>query len=69
MFNEILRIKWAGPNTPFIELNRNDDRLYPTKRELVAIMHGIKEFMEQYPESFTEETIDYEDYIGDEDGL
>jgi hypothetical protein len=74
MFNETLRIKWAGPNTPFIELNRNDDRLYPTKRELVAIMDGIKEFMEQYPESFTEEAIDFDDiaddnYLGDEDDL
>ena len=67
MYNETLRIKWAGPNTPFIELNRNDARLYPTKRELVAIMHGIKEFMEQYPESFTNECIDNEDEIyGDE---
>jgi hypothetical protein len=62
MFNKILRIKWAGPNTPFIELNRNGERLYPTKRELVAIMDGIKEFMEQYPESFTEQTIDYDDF-------
>lgn len=62
MYNDLLRIKWAGPNTPFIELNRNDARLYPTKLELVAIMNGIKEFMEQYPESFTEETIKYDDF-------
>lgn len=62
MYNKLLRIKWAGPNTPFIELNRNDARLYPTKIELVAIMNGIKEFMEQYPESFTEETIKYDDF-------
>lgn len=62
MYNETLRIKWAGPNTPFIELNRNDARLYPTKLELVAIMNGIKEFMEQYPESFTEETIKNDDF-------
>lgn len=69
MYNRLIRIKWAGPNTPVIELNRNDDRLYPTKREMVAIMHGIKEFMEQYPDSFLEGAIDYEDHIGDEDGL
>lgn len=72
MYNYLLRIKWAGPNTPFIELNRNDARLYPTKVELVAIMNGIKEFMEQYPESFTDETINHEDISdlgGDEDGL
>ena len=71
MYNETLRIKWAGPNTPYIELNRTDKRFYPTKRELVAIMHGIKEFMEQYPEDFTDERIDYEDIVdvGDEDGL
>ena len=66
MYNKLLRIKWAGPNTPFIELNRNDSRLYPTKRELVAIMHGIKEFIEQYPESFTDSVIDNEDFIGDD---
>lgn len=69
MYNKLLRIKWAGGNTPFIELNRNDSRIYPTKRELVAIMHGIKEFMDQYPESFTDDVIDNEDWIGDEDGL
>jgi len=71
VYNDTLRIKWAGPNTPFIELNRNDSRLYCTKRELVAVMNGIKEFMEQYPECFTNETIDYEDIVdlGDDDGL
>lgn len=69
MFNELLRIKWAAANTPFIELQSTDKRLYPTKRELVAIMHGIKEFMEQYPESFTEDTIDFIDEVDDEDSL
>lgn len=62
MYNKLLRIKWAGPNTPFIELQRTDTRLYPTKRELVAIMAGIQEFMDQYPESFTSDTIDYNDF-------
>jgi hypothetical protein len=65
MYNSLLRIKWAGPNTPFIELNRNDARLYPTKVELVAIMDGIKEFMEQYPESFNEQTIKDDDFGND----
>ena len=69
MYNKLLRIKWAGPNTPFIELNRNNTRLYPTKREMVAIMYGIKEFMEQYPDSFLDGAIDYQDGFGDEDGL
>lgn len=68
MYNQLLRIKWAGPNTPFIELNRNDARLYPTKRELVAIHNGIREFMSQYPEDFTDSRIDLEDEV-DEDGL
>jgi hypothetical protein len=67
VYNDILRIKWAGPNTPFIELNRNNARLYPSKRELVAIMEGIKEFMEQYPESFTVDTIDHDDFSNPED--
>jgi len=67
VYNETLRIKWAGPNTPFIELNRNDERLYPTKKELVAIMHGIKEFMDQYPESFTDDTINNKDIFEEED--
>jgi hypothetical protein len=62
VYNKDLRIKWAGPNTPFIELQRNDTRLYPTKRELVAIMAGIQEFMDQYPESFTSDTIDHNDF-------
>ena len=61
MYNELLRIKWVASNVPVIELNRDNSRLYPTKKELVEIMKGIEIFINQYPESFTNETIDYTD--------
>lgn len=53
-----VRIKWAGPNTPFIRMTSDDRRLYLSKRELVALMHEIESFTHYYRESFTEETID-----------
>lgn len=54
-------VKWAGPNTPYIRVNRTDERLYLTKRELVGLMHEIESFVHYYREDFTEERIDYKD--------
>ena len=59
----LVRIKWAGPNTPFFELERNSQRFYPTKRELLAIRQAIKLFVKAYPEDFTEERIDFVDEV------
>jgi hypothetical protein len=61
----LIRIKWAAPNTPFFELERNSQRFYPTKRELVSIRDAIKMFMKAYPEQFTDDRIDLEDEADD----
>jgi len=62
-------VKWAGPNTPYIRRNKDDERMYMTKRELVALAAEIESFTHYYRENFTEERIDLEDDFGDEDGL
>lgn len=54
-------VKWAGPNTPFIRMTKDDRRLYLSKRELVALMHEIESFVHYYREDFTEGRIDIED--------
>lgn len=56
-----VRIKWAGPNTPVIMLDRNDARLYPTKVELKDLHELLGEFLEAYPEDFTPTTIVHDD--------
>ena len=65
--DKLIRIKWASGNTPFIEIQRTDDRIYPTKRELVSIRDAINMFMKAYPEDFTKGKIDEEDEVEDFD--
>lgn len=57
----LIRIKWAGGNTPYFEIQSTGDRVYPSKRELLSIRDAINMFEEAYPESFTEGTIDNQD--------
>ena len=64
--DKLIRIKWASGNTPFIEIQRNDERLYMTKRELVSIRDAINMFVKAYPEDFTKGTIDNIDEFDDE---
>lgn len=52
-----VRVKWAGPNTPVIILDRNDARLYLTKIELKDLHELLGEFLEAYDEDFTPTTI------------
>ena len=54
-------VKWAGPNTPFIRFCKNDERIYLSKRELVALAAEIDSFTHYYKEDFTEERIDNTD--------
>lgn len=56
-----VNVKWAGPNTLFIRMMKDDRRLYLSKRELVALMHEIESFVHYYREDFTEKQIDIED--------
>lgn len=54
---KLARVKWAGPNTPFIRITRNDDRIYVTKSELVAILEEINHFIDYYHLDFLPSTI------------
>jgi len=54
-------IKWAGPNTPYIRFCKNDERIYLTKREVVALMHELEGFVHYYDSCFSEENIDNKD--------
>lgn len=60
-------IKWAGPNTPFIRFCKNDERIYLSKRELVALAAEIDSFTHYYKSEFMEDRIDIEDEPYDED--
>ena len=62
-------VKWASPNTPFIRFCKNDERIYLSKRELVALAAEIDSFTYFYREDFTEEKIDIQDDLQQEDGL
>lgn len=62
--DKLINIRWAGPNTPFIEIQRTGERFYPNKRELLSIRQAIKMFVNAYSENFTNDTIDWFD--GDE---
>lgn len=63
--DRLVSIKWAGPNSPYFEIERNNARLYPTKRELVSIRDAINMFLDAYPEDFTKERINFEDVFDD----
>ena len=56
-----VHIKWAGPNTPVIKLNRNDTRLVLNKRELVELRDEINAFMKYYAKDFKKHNIDWID--------
>lgn len=66
---KLARVKWAGTHTPYVSLERTDERIYPTKRELVAMRDELDEFIKYYHESFQPHTIDLEDEFDDEDSL
>ena len=67
MDNGTIRVKWYSGNGAFIELRRNDVRLYCTKRELVDIVKGVDAFIKQYPGYFTKDILDYTDDDYNED--
>ncbi len=59
----LIRIRWAGPNTPYLEVERNNQQIYPTKRELLNIRDAIDLFVDAYQGDFTEDRIDLRDDI------
>jgi len=61
-------VKWAGPNSPYIRFCKNDERIYLSKRELVALAAEIDSFVHYYLENFMEDRIDITD-DDQEDGL
>lgn len=58
MENKILRIKWAGPNTPLIEIGSSNNIVYTTKRELLSIRDELSEFISYYEDNFKEGVLD-----------
>lgn len=64
--SKLTTIKWASGNTVMIEIERNDSRLYLTKREALDLIAAVNMFKAAYPEDFAPGRIDYED-IGEED--
>ena len=67
MENKLVRIKWIGPNDPRVTIERNDASLYLRKRELVALMEEIKDFVDFYKDDFGPERIDIETPDTEED--
>lgn len=65
-FERPFHIKWAGNNTPFIRFCKNDERIYLSKRELVALAVEIDSFTHYYKEDFSEDRIDNVDLDEDE---
>ncbi len=61
-----IRIKWAGPNTPYIEFVRTDTRVYPTKQELLDLQKELNSFISYYEDSFEEPAIHYVDEVDEE---
>lgn len=64
--SKLTTIKWASANTVIIEIERNDARLYLTKREALDLIDAVKMFKAAYSENFAPDRIDYED-IGEDD--
>jgi hypothetical protein len=58
---QTLYVKWAGPNTPVVRLDRNNDRLYLNKRELVDLRDEINHFLKFYHDDFKKPNIDWID--------
>jgi hypothetical protein len=61
MINGNMRIKWAGPNTAYIETVDSDRRIYINKQELVDMLELGSVFIAEYPDSFSTDTIDCTD--------
>jgi hypothetical protein len=59
--SKLTTIKWVGPNTVMIEIERNSARLYLTKNEAIDLIDAVNMFTEAYPESFSIDTINYTD--------
>ncbi len=58
--SKLTHVKWIGPNDPIVIVNRNNARLYLTKRELMHLAKEINEFVTYYKEDFSEGRIDVE---------
>ena len=55
----LTKVKWVSSNFPMVIVNRNDSRLYLTKRELVELKTEIEDFIAFYADDFEEPNIDY----------
>lgn len=57
--DNLVFVKWAGPNTPYISFNKTDERLCLSKRELLALLVELKAFVNFYKEDFVEPRLSY----------
>lgn len=64
--SKLTTIKWASGNTVMIEIERNDARLYLTKREALDLITAVNMFKAAYPKDFAAERIDFEDISEDD---
>jgi hypothetical protein len=67
--SKLTTIKWASGNTVIIEIERNNARLYLTKREALDLIEAVTMFRNGYQDDFTPENIDYEDITDDDDWI
>lgn len=58
-------VKWAGPNTPYISIERLGQRVYLTKHELYEMHKELESFINYYRVDFHEDKIGYIDEMND----
>jgi hypothetical protein len=59
--SHLTHVKWIGPNSPQIQIKRNNDKLFLTKSELKDLHDQITKFMEDHPEDFKDPNINWSD--------
>ena len=62
MSDRKINIKWAGTHTPYIKFDAGEE-IFLTKKELVALQHEVKSFIDYYQENFTEDRINLTDVV------
>jgi hypothetical protein len=58
MSTDLVYVKWIAANLPCVGIRRTDERLYMSKRELLAMRDEINEFIAYYKDSFDSDNID-----------
>jgi hypothetical protein len=61
--NVEFRVKWAGPNTPYIEFDKDgiENRITLSKSDIKAVAKKLRDFMTFYKEDFSPERVNLTD--------